>query len=182
MHTTTQSPVWRRTGRAGIAVTATALAVTVAAVAPAVAGAALNFKADLRDFAPAASGPFDAARAKLTLASPADSTQAVFVVHGVDRSVAGQTFGAHLHNGPCVAGNGAAALGHYNHSSTVPATVNDQTEIWLDITVDDEGNAQSSARVDWAPSAGARSVVVHANPTAPDGTAGARLACLPVEW
>ena len=60
--------------------------------------------------------------------------------------------------------------------------MNDQTEIWLDITVNDGGNAQSMARVDWAPTAGSRSVVIHAQPTAPDGNAGARLACLPVEW
>jgi len=181
MTTTTQSPVRRRAGRTGVAVTASALVVTVAAVAPAVAGAALNFRSDLRDFAPAAAGPFDGARAKLTLVAT-DTSKAVFVVHGVDRSVAGRTFGAHLHNGPCIAGNGAAALGHYNHSTTTPATVNDETEIWLDVTIDAEGNAQSSTRVDWVPTAGERSVVVHALPTAPNGTAGDRLACLPVEW
>lgn len=172
------SPVWRRTA------TATACAAVLgvgAAVAPAVAGAALNFKSGLRDFAPAASGPFDDARAKLTLVGT-DSTQAVFVVHGVDPAVAGRTFGAHLHVGPCVAGNGAAALGHYNHSTATPPVVNDQTEIWLDVTINDGGNGQSTARVDWTPAAGPRSVVIHANPTAADGSAGARLACLPVEW
>ena len=172
------SPLWRRSA------TAAACAAVVgvgAAVAPAVAGVAFNFNSDLRDFAPAAAGPFDGARAKLTLVAD-DNTQAVFVVHGVDPSVAGQTFGAHLHNGPCVAGNGPAALGHYNHSGTTPLTVNDQTEIWLDVTINDGGNARSAARVDWAPVAGMRSVVIHANPTAADGTAGARLACLPVEW
>ena len=172
------SPVWRRTA------TAAACAAVVgvgAAVAPAVAGAALNFKSGLRDFAPTASGPFDQARAKLTLVGT-DATQAVFVVHGVDPTVAGRTFGAHLHVGPCVAGNGAAALGHYNHSTTAPPTVSDQTEIWLDVTINEEGDGQSIARVDWAPASGARSVVIHANPTAADGTAGARLACLPVEW
>ncbi|WP_457253571.1 hypothetical protein [Pedococcus sp. P5_B7] len=172
------SPLWRRTA------TAAACAAIVgvgAAVAPAVAGAALNFNSGLRDFAPTASGPFDGASAKLTLVGT-DATQAVFVVHGVDPAVAGRTFGAHLHRGPCVAGNGGAALGHYNHSATTPATVNDQTEIWLDVTINDGGNGQSMARVDWAPAAGPRSVVIHANPTAADGTAGARLACLPVEW
>ena len=172
------SPLWRRSATA---VACAAVLGVGAAVAPAIAGVAFNFKSDLRDFAPAAAGPFDGARAKLTLVAN-DSTKAVFVVHGVDPAVAGRTFGAHLHIGPCVAGSGAAALGHYNHSTTSPLTVNDQTEIWLDFTVDDEGNAQSSAAVDWAPVPGARSVVVHANPTAPDGTAGARLACLPVEW
>ena len=172
------SPLWRRTGTA--AACAAILGVG-AAVGPAVAAAAFNFNSGLRDFAPTTAGPFDGARAKLTLVGT-DATQAVFVVHGVDPSVAGRTFGAHLHVGPCVQGNGAAALGHYNHSTTAPPTVNDQTEIWLDVTINDGGNGQSMARVDWAPSAGARSVVIHANPTAADGTAGARLACLPVEW
>ena len=111
------SPLWRRSA------TAAACAAVIgvgAAVAPAVAGVAFNFDNDLRDFAPAAAGPFDGARAKLTLVTD-DATKAVFVVHGVDPSVAGQTFGAHLHVGPCVAGNGPAALGHYNHSGTTPA-------------------------------------------------------------
>ena len=78
-------------------------------------------------------------------------------------------------------GGGAAALGHYNHS-TSPRVVSPETELWLDVTINDGGNAQSLARVDWAPDAGMRSVVIHARPTAADGTAGDRLACLPVEW
>lgn len=164
--------------RVAVGVATLGLATTVA---PAVADVAMRFRADLRDLAPATAGPFDAARAKLTL-DTSDGTRAVLIVHGVDPAVAGRTFGAHLHVGPCVAGNGAAALGHYNHSGTVPATVDDRTEIWLDVTINAEGNGRSVSRVDWAPLAGARSVVVHANPTAPDGTAGARLACLPVEW
>jgi hypothetical protein len=171
------SPLWRRSATAAACA---AVVVVGAAVAPAVAGAALNFKSGLRDFAPAVDGPFDHANAKLTLVGDG-STQAVFVVHGVDPAVAGQTFGAHLHLGPCVAGSGAAALGHYNHS-TSPRVVSPETEIWLDVTINDGGNAQSMARVGWAPDAGMRSVVIHAKPTAADGTAGDRLACLPVEW
>jgi Cu/Zn superoxide dismutase len=150
-------------------------------MAPAVASVSMKFRDDLRDLAPAAPGPFDGARAKLTL-DTSHGTKAVLIVHGVDPSAAGRTFGAHLHVGPCVAGNGAAALGHYNHSGTTPLTVNDQTEIWLDVRIDSEGNGRSVSTVDWAPLAGAHSVVIHANPTAPDGTAGPRLACLPVEW
>jgi hypothetical protein len=177
MTRSTTTPVWRTTGGA---VAGAAVMVVGAAVGPAVAGAAFSFKADLRDFAPAVAGPFDHARAKLTLVGDG-STQAVFVVHGVDPAVAGQTFGAHLHLGPCVVGGGAAALGHYNHS-TSPRVVSDETEIWLDVTVNGGGNAQSTARVDWSPDPGMRSVVIHAKPTAADGTAGDRLACLPVEW
>ena len=176
MDHTQSSPLWRRSATAAACA---AVAVVGAAVAPAV-GAAFNFKSDLRDFAPATAGPFDHASAKLTLVGD-DSTQAVFVVHGVDPAVAGQTFGAHLHVGPCKAGSASDAAGHYNHS-TSPRVVSNETEIWLDVTINDGGNAQSMARVDWAPVAGARSVVIHAKPTAADGTAGDRLACLPVEW
>jgi Cu/Zn superoxide dismutase len=150
-------------------------------MAPAVASVSMKFRDDLRDLAPAAAGPFDGARAKLTL-DTSHGTKAVLIVHGVDPSAAGHTFGAHLHVGPCVAGNGAAALGHYNHSGTTPPTVNDETEIWLDVKINSDGNGRSVATVDWAPLAGAHSVVIHASPTAPDGTAGPRLACLPVEW
>lgn len=175
----TQSTPRRRSTTATV-IAGAAVAAVVAAAAPAVAGAALNFKGDLRDLTPATASPFDRARAKLTLVGY-EGTQAVLVVHGIDPSVAGQTFGAHLHLGPCVAGNGAAALGHYNHSTT-PRVVSDQTEIWLDLTVNDGGNARSATRVDWSPAAGARSIVIHARPTAADGTAGDRLACLPVEW
>lgn len=141
----------------------------------------LVFRGDLRDLDTVNAGPFDGARAKLTLRT-GSGTKAVLVVRGIDRAVAGRTFGAHLHIGPCVEGNGAAALGHYNHSTSTPPTVDAQTEIWLDFTVDRLGRARSTTAVDWAPLAGTRSVVVHANPTAPDGTAGPRLACLPVEW
>jgi hypothetical protein len=153
-----------------------------AAVAPAVAGVATSFRGNLHLLLSGKGAPFADASAKLTLVGHGDASTAVLVVHGVDPAQAGRTFGAHLHNGPCVEGNGAAALGHYNHSTTTPLTVNDQTEIWLDVTINDGGNGQSMARVDWAPAAGPRSVVIHANPTAADGTAGARLACLPVEW
>ncbi len=164
--------------RVAVGAATIALATTVA---PAVASVSMRFRDDLRDLAPASTGPFDRARAKLTL-DTRDGTRAVLIVHGVDPAVAGSTFGAHLHVGPCVAGNGDAALGHYNHSGTTPLTVNPQTEIWLDVTIDSEGNARSVSRVGWVPVAGDHSVVIHASPTAPDGKAGARLACLPVGW
>ena len=178
MDTTGSSAVWRRTG---IAVACVATLGTLGAVGPALAGVAANFRSDLSDLAPAASGPFDHASAQLTLVG-SHGTTAVLVVHGVDKSVAGSTFGAHLHTGPCVAGNGPAAGPHYNHSGVVPPVANAQTEIWLDFRVDRGGNGQSISMVDWVPTSGTRSVVVHEKATAPDGTAGARLACLPVQW
>jgi hypothetical protein len=179
MSTSGTTPVWRRTG---LAAAGLALIGTVATIGPAVAGSAGIFRGELADLAPTASGPFDHASAKLTLVGHGSASTALLLVKGVDGAVAGRTFGAHLHTGPCVSGDGAAAGPHYNHSGSVPPVVNDSTEIWLDFTVDDQGNAQSVTHVDWVAEPGRHSVVVHRDPTAADGTAGPRLACLPVEW
>jgi hypothetical protein len=60
--------------------------------------------------------------------------------------------------------------------------VNNQTEIWLDFRATRGGTGQAVAQVRWQPDSGQHSVVIHELPTAANGTAGARLACLPVEW
>ena len=94
-------------------------------------------------------------------------------------------FGAHLHLGPCVAGNGAAALAHYNTdvlAGVTPPEISEDTEVWLDFTVDD-GAGTATASVPFVPLPGTRSVVVHAMETDHEtGGAGARLACVPVVW
>ena len=113
------------------------------------------------------------------------STTAVLTVRGIDRAQAGRVYGAHLHVGPCVAGDGAAAGSHYNHdvvSGHVPVRVDPTTEVWLDLTVTRGGTARSVARVPFVPTAGQRSVVIHQLPTDAAGVAGPRLACLPVTW
>jgi hypothetical protein len=178
MSTTLPASVRRR----GLAAGATVLATTALVAAPAVAGASLIFRDGLRDLAPAAAGPFDGASATATLVHHSGASTVVLGLKGVDRAVAGTTYGAHLHVGPCVTGAGAAAGPHLNHSGAVPPVVDDTTEVWLDFTVTGGGTARSVAHVDWFPEAGQRSIVVHERPTAADGTAGARLACLPVEW
>jgi hypothetical protein len=178
MHARTSPSVRRR----GLAAAASVVATSVVVAAPAVAGAALIFGDRLRDYAPAAAGPFDGATARATLVHHAGSATVVLGVRGVDPAVAGHTFGAHLHVGPCVAGSGLAAGAHDNHSTSVPAVVDRTTEVWLDFTVTGGGTAESVAHVSWFPEAGQRSIVVHERATASDGTAGARLACLPVEW
>jgi hypothetical protein len=179
MNSTGATSGWRR---GGAAVAGAAVLVTVAAIGPAVAGAALHFGSDLRDYAPAVAGPFDSASASLTFVESKGHLVAVLLVKGVDASAAGRTFGAHLHAGPCVAGNGAAAGPHYNHSGVVPPVVNNQTEVWLDFTATGGGTGQAVAHLPWEPDSGQHSVVIHELPTAANGTAGARLACLPVEW
>jgi len=179
MNTSGTSPLWRRTG---VAVACAAALGTTAAVAPAVAGAANNFRGSLHLLLSGKGAPFADASAKLTLVGHGNASTAVLVVHGVDPAQAGRTFGAHLHSGPCVDGVGSAAGPHYNHTGQPPTTISDQTEIWLDFTVDDQGSANAVAHVPFVPTPGQRSVVIHERATAANGTAGDRLACLPVEW
>jgi Cu/Zn superoxide dismutase len=139
----------------------------------------------LVDLQPGVTDPFDAARARLVMVSQHGSTTAVLALTGVGAEAAGRTYGAHLHTGPCVEGNGAAAGPHYNDSTVrgvVPPVVGPSTEVWLDVTVSPAGTAVAVAHVPFVPQPGDRSVVVHAQATDDHGTAGARLACLPVSW
>ncbi len=129
---------------------------------------------------------FDRASAQVTLASSAAGATATLHVWGVSTDAAGRTFGAHLHTGPCVSGAGSAAGGHYNSdaaSGHSPVRVNDDTEVWLDVTVNGEGRAAATAVVPFTPTPGTRSVVIHALATDHGtGLAGPRVACLPVVW
>ena len=128
---------------------------------------------------------FDGAKATAAMIGVDGSTFFSLRVSGIDKSAAGESFGAHLHDGQCVAGEGSQALGHYNSDKihgvlgTVPSKEN---EVWLDFKVNSEGVARSSARVPFVPLGGVRAIVIHAEPTAPGtGIAGARLACLPLD-
>ncbi len=166
-------------------VVAIAAAMTVMTVPVAWGAAALVTGAPLSDLQPATASAFDGASAKVTLVTGPDATTTVLRVHGVDPAVAGRTFGAHLHEGSCLAGNGGLAGGHYNHTKVLgqPVVINASTEIWLDVTVDADGDAAAVSHVPFTVVPGQRSVVIHALPTDPGtGLAGARLACLPVVW
>jgi Cu/Zn superoxide dismutase len=107
-------------------------------------------------------------------------------VAGLDPATAGHTVGVHLHTGPCVAGDGAAAGPHYNHDRATgrePVEVSARTEVWLDLTVDEHGRGRASTLVPFQVppvGAGVGSVVVHEHPTDHAGMAGGRLACLPL--
>ena len=177
---------FKRIRGGSVALIATGMAVSIAATAAAATSLLARFSGDVRDFRTAEAGPFDHATARLQLVDHTSGTTAVLHVRGVDPLVAGHTFGAHLHDGPCVTDNPAGALGHYNadvHAGHLPAVVSDSTEVWLDFTVDASGDGDSSTAVRFPVQPGARSIVIHADPTNPaTGAAGARLACLPVEW
>ncbi len=155
------------------------------------------YNGPLTDLSPSTDDPFDGAKATATMMGVGGSTFFRVQVRGVDDSAVGKMYGAHLHQGPCGLAMEACAptVGpHYNTSETdaegKPSTlvINDQTEVWLDFEVDPFGNARSTARVPFVPTSGERSITLHASPTvhhatdtAAVGTAGAKLACLPLE-
>ena len=136
----------------------------------------------LADLLPAASGT-DGAFGRLYAVARGDgTTYFVFVVTGLDPAYTGKIYGAHVHVGPCVAGNGPAALGHYNTGrGDVPSPGN---EVWLDFTVLPNGVGVSQTIVPFEIAPGtAQSVVVHERATQPGtGLAGGRVACLPVQF
>lgn len=128
-------------------------------------------------------GPFRGARGVVVLVSHGART--TVRLHVTGSKPASGTFGAHLHTGPCVAGDGAAAGPHYNTdviAGRKPARMDREREIWLDFTVSPTGAATATTVVPFAPTPGNRSIVIHQEPTNSHGAAGARLACLPLTW
>lgn len=154
-------------------------ATLLAAATPAAAAAArvTTNGAALSDLAAATADGTDGADASAIAVVRGDRTGVVLVVRGLTDG--GAVHGAHVHTGPCVAGDGAAAGPHYNHGGGVSAT----TEVWLDFEVRGSTGV-AVADVPFAiPEGGAHSIVIHAAPTNPaTGAAGARLACLPLEF
>ncbi len=159
-------------------------AVTLSAgVPPATAAPSfVSAAAPLTDLLPAAH-PTDGGQGQLYAVAPGDGNTYFFLVlTGLDPAAAGETYGAHVHVGPCVAGNGPAALGHYNTGTSGPPSPDN--EVWLDFTVLPGGVAVAYATAPFEIAPGtAQSVVVHALPTQPGtGLAGGRIACLPVDF
>jgi hypothetical protein len=140
---------------------------------------ALRTAGPLRDLQPAVADPTDGAYAQVAANTSGTSTTVYLVVYGLQAAAAGQVHGAHVHTGPCVAGNGAIAGPHYNAGGAASPT----TEVWLDFTIQPNGSAYATTTVPFViPPGAAMSVVVHAAPTATGGAAGARIACLPVAF
>jgi len=158
---------------------ALALFAVVAVSAPAGASTFIKARGSLSDLAPTVANPTDGASAKVLAVPLRDRTVVALFVRGVDRSAAGMTFGAHVHTGPCVEGDGAAAGPHYNSGGAPSPT----TEVWLDFKVTPGGFGFAITVVPFViPPGGANSVVVHEMPTDSMGMAGTRLACLPVAF
>jgi hypothetical protein len=163
---------------------AAAATVAIASGALALAGDARG-AGELRDVQLGSEQPFDHATAQV-VASAIDGTTTVSLkVQGIDHAAAGTVFGAHVHVGSCEEGNGAAAGPHYKSDGATPSRLN---EVWLDFEVQSNGTGQSVAEVPFViPEGGAASVMIHALPTSAGpvpspGSAGARWACLPVQF
>jgi hypothetical protein len=140
---------------------------------------------DLSDLSTATPDAFDAARATAFMMSVNGESTFRLHVRGIDESAVGKTYPAHLHEGPCVAGNGAAALGHYNTQKeaglSAPYLVNGETEVHLDFTVSSQRSARVVTVVPFVPKPGDRSIVIHSNqPPVSPATSPARWACLPL--
>ena len=114
-------------------------------------------------------------------------------IRGLREDAIHKKYGAHLHTGPCgldAVGN-ATVGGHYNTTPAgVPPVVNDKTEVWLNFHVNSDRTARDTAVVPFiANPEGARSITFHEKATvyhqtaggAAVGTAGAKLACLPLD-
>lgn len=143
----------------------------------------------LRDLQTTTEQPTDHATAQVVAVESNGSTTVLLKVQGLDHGAAGMVLGAHVHVGPCVTGNGAAAGPHYNSTLATPTDVN---EVWLDFIVAANGTGWAETTVPFLiPAGGAGAVVIHANETSvgppptdapPAGSAGPRWACLPVEF
>ncbi len=152
----------------------------VAVPAGVAAAAATSSRSSGPDQTYGVANPFaDAAATVHVVANAAGGSTVTLHVDGVV-ATKNQTFGAHVHTAPC-GSDPLASGGHYQHS-TDPAVPLEQREVWLDVKVNGGGNGQSVAHRPWAVDQSTlRSVVIHAQPTASTGAAGARLACIDLD-
>ncbi len=132
---------------------------------------------DLIDFESTGPDLFKGASATAIMIAVDGSSFFRLRVTGIHGDAAGSTYPVHLHEYGCDATNPLAAGGHYNNDkenglSGVPPT--NENEVWLNFTVNSEESARSTARVEFVPKPGARSIVIHDSA----GT-NPRLACLP---
>jgi superoxide dismutase, Cu-Zn family len=116
------------------------------------------------------------AQASASVDSGANGTLSSLTVEGFRP---GRVYGAHLHANAC----GAKPDDAGPHYQQTHGQVDAESEVWLDVKTDTEGSGRASARHTWALAPGhtPKSLVIHAEPTKPDGTAGQRVACLSLQ-
>ena len=139
----------------------------------------------LTDLSPATDDVFDGAKASAVMIGMEGSSFFRLQITGIDDNAEGNGYPAHLHKGPCVAGQGASALGNYNTQEEAglpaPWPVNSHTEVHLDFTVNSDGSARATANVPFIPLPNKRSIVIHTDARSAAGSSPARLACLPLD-
>jgi len=119
-----------------------------------------------------------------SVTTPSGKTIVTLHVSGLP---ADRSFGSHVHKLAC---SNNKAGGHYQNVPAVPpVSVNDPSvanpdnEVWLDFTTNAAGNGEAHAEVDFAFRAdGANAVIIHDHHTESGGVAGAKLACLNVNF
>lgn len=138
-----------------------------------------NYRGELTDLSLNTDDVFDGGSAAAAMIGMEGSTFFRLQITGIDKSAAGREYPAHLHQGPCEVGNGAAAGPHYNTNAMagLPPVVSPETEVILDFAVDPVGNARATSNVPFVPLPGVRSIVIHGQLSA----GAPRLACLPLD-
>ena len=148
--------------------------------APVSAGVGSYFRGDLTDLELGVERATDGAWAVASATVQNGRTIVRLNVKDLADPSVGDTFGAHVHVGPCVVDAGGVAGPHFNAGGGISA----RTEVWLDFTVTGGGTGHATAVVPFEIDSGmAQSVVIHEAPTdVITGAAGARMACLPLEF
>jgi Cu/Zn superoxide dismutase len=155
----------------------------------------LSFERRLIDVLDGDDGPFDGAKATLKISETTGGSTFTVSIRGIDPSAAAAVdpFGAHVHTGSCVNRDwgGSKAGPHYKHDVNGP--VDTTNEVWFDIVPNLDGTAIAETWVPFVVDPGAdkeRSIVIHVGKTVkeaveggpPVGSAGARQACLPIDY
>jgi len=144
-----------------------------------------HYQGHLTDLSLSTDDVFEGAKASAVMIGLEGSSFFRLQIAGIDKRAVGKEYSTRLHKGPCVAGQGALALGPYNSQeeagAPAPWLVNDQTEVHLDFRVNSGRRAQASANVPFIPVPEKRSIVIHSDATPSVGSLSAGLACLPLD-
>ena len=137
-------------------------------------------------------GLLDGASASIRIMeSPDEGTGFRLRVTGINLSALNDSgaFGAHVHVGPCTKRVLLPDTGVYSADTTgkhytVPGeSVSSNSEVWFNLVPDEEGVAGDETWVSFRPpyDVSDMSIVLHHDPTASNGGAGDREACLPID-
>ena len=132
------------------------------------------------DYTYGTSNPFADARAVVHVVETGQGKSHITLKVQRVAAAAGSTFGAHVHQAKCDAVDPLLAGPHYQHAGGTGTL--EEREVWLDVTINKRGNGITHATRPWSVDQSMpRSVIIHALPTAENGTAGARLACIDLD-